>query len=69
MHLGSGENFVTLDFPFGFNSQEKYGTTSSATSKSETANRGEERESDTERRGMVHAAPVYPQSLSPPSGK
>lgn len=40
MHLGSGENFFTLDFPFGFNSQEKYGTTSSATSKSETAKQG-----------------------------
>lgn len=40
MHLGSGENFVTLDFPFGLNSQEKYGTTSSATSKSGTANGG-----------------------------
>ena len=41
MHLGSDENFVTLYFPFGFNSQEKYGITSSATSKSGIAKGGE----------------------------
>lgn len=44
MHSGSNEDFVTLFFPFGFNSQEKYGITSSATSKSgkEKANGREE---------------------------
>lgn len=40
MHLGSNQSFVTLDFPFGFNSQEKYGITSSATSKTGIAKGG-----------------------------
>jgi len=33
MHLGSNKNPVTLYFPFRFKSQEKYGITSSTTSK------------------------------------
>lgn len=63
MHLGSDENFVTLYFPFGLNSQEKYGITSSATSKSGTAKGGEGKR---KRRGTVHAAPVYPAPSSRP---
>lgn len=67
MHLGSNENFVTLYFPFGFNSQEKYGITSSATSKSGIAKGGEgKRKRLRGRRGMVHTAPVYPTPSSRP---
>lgn len=51
MQLGSNENFVTLYFPFGYNSQEKYGITSSATSKSGVAKGGEKRERGRERAG------------------
>lgn len=62
MHLGSNADFVTLYFPFGFNSQEKYGITSSATSKSGVAKGGErgKRKRLRRRRGTVHTAPVYP---------
>ena len=60
MHLGSDEDFVTLYFPFGFNSQEKYGISSSATSKSGIAKGGEEKSKWLRgRRGMLHTAPVY----------
>ncbi len=70
MHLGSNENFVTLYFPFGFNSQEKYGITSSATSKSGIAKGGVGKKKRLRgRRGSVLAASVYPHSLLPTSGK
>lgn len=67
MHLGSNKNFVTLYFPYGFNSQEKYGITSSATSKSGIAKAGEgKRKRLSGRRGMAPTAPVYPTPSSHP---
>lgn len=71
MHLGSNEDFVTLYFPFGFNGQEKYGITSSATSKSGVA-KGEEgkRKRLTGREeGYCSYCSCVPHSLFPPSGK
>lgn len=65
MHLGSNEDFVTLYFPFGFNSQEKYGITSSATSKSGVAKGGEGKRLGG-RRGTARTAPVYPAPSSRP---
>lgn len=52
MHSGSDENFVTLYFPFGFSSQGKYGTTSSATSKSGTAKGRRGKEKATQKGGV-----------------
>lgn len=65
MHSGSNKNFVTLYFPFGFNSQEKYGITGSATSKLGIAKEGDGKRLRG-RRGMVHTAPVYPTPSSRP---
>lgn len=41
MHLGNNKNFVTLYFPFAVDGQEKYGISSSATSKPGVAEGGE----------------------------
>lgn len=63
MHSGSNEDFVTLFFPFGFNSQEKYGITSSATSKS-----GKEKATAREE-GYGSYCSCVPRSFFPLSGK
>lgn len=67
MHLSSNENVVTLYFPFGFNSQEKYGITSSATSKSWLQREERERESNGEGGGvrfiLLLCTPLPPPAL------
>lgn len=59
MRLGSNKNFVTLDFPFTLKSQEKYGITSSATSKSGIAKSGAgKRKPFQETEGTLYVGPV-----------
>lgn len=60
MRLGSNKNFVALDFPFTCKSQEKYGITSSATSKSGVAKSGAgRRKRFQETEGTLYVGPVY----------